>query len=46
VPIAGSTVNDLGDVIEWNSGAAARLFSAMSADQPVPADVLQSRPGG
>jgi LCP family protein required for cell wall assembly len=46
VPIAGSTVNDLGDVIEWNSGAASRLFSAMSADQPVPADVLQSRPGG
>src|ERR1700720_1088091 len=46
VPIAGSTVNDLGDVIEWKSGAASRLFSAMSADQPVPADVLQSKPGG
>jgi LCP family protein required for cell wall assembly len=46
VPIAGSTVNDLGNVIEWNSDAASRLFSAMAADQPVPADVLQSQPGG
>jgi LCP family protein required for cell wall assembly len=41
VPIAGSTVNDLGDVLEWNSDAAARLFSAVSADQPVPADALK-----
>lgn len=46
VPIAGSSVNDLGAVIEWNSDAASRLFSALSNDEPVPQDVLQSRPGG
>ena len=46
VPIAGSTVNDLGDVIKWDSSAASKLFSAMSADQPLPAEVLQQQPGG
>jgi LCP family protein required for cell wall assembly len=46
VPIAGTTINDLGDVVVWNSDAASRLFSAMSADEPVPRDVLQSQPGG
>jgi LCP family protein required for cell wall assembly len=46
VPIRELTVNGLGDVVQWNSDAAARLFTAMAADQPVPADVLQSQPGG
>ena len=46
VPIEESTVNDLGDVVEWNSDAASRLFAAMSADEPIPTDVLQSEPGG
>lgn len=45
VPIGSSIVNDLGDVVEWNSDAASRLFSALSADEPVPQDVLQSQPG-
>jgi LCP family protein required for cell wall assembly len=46
VPIGSSAVNDLGDVVEWDSDAAARLFSALAADEPVPQDVLQSAPGG
>lgn len=46
VPIASSTFNDLGEVVEWNSEAASRLFSALANDEPVPADVLQSQPGG
>jgi LCP family protein required for cell wall assembly len=46
VPIAGFAVNDLGDVVEWDSDAASRLFSALSADEPVPQDLLQSKPSG
>jgi len=46
VPIGGFAVNAVGDVVQWNSEAASRLFAAISADQPVPADVLQSEPGG
>ncbi len=46
VPIEGSAVTDLGDVVEWNSDAASRLFSALSADAPVPQDAMQSQPGG
>jgi LCP family protein required for cell wall assembly len=46
VPIAGFVVNDLGDVVEWNSDAASRLFSALSADKPLPPDVLRSQPTG
>jgi len=46
VPIEGSASTDLGDVVEWNSDAASRLFSALSADAPVPPDVLESQPAG
>lgn len=46
VPIDGSAVTDFGDVVEWNSDAAARLFAALSADEPVPQDVLESQPAG
>jgi LCP family protein required for cell wall assembly len=46
VPIGELTVTGLGEVVMWDSDAAARLFAAISADQPVPADVLQSAPGG
>ena len=46
VPIEGSSVTDLGDVVEWNSDAASRLFAALSADEPVPQDVLESQPTG
>ena len=46
VPLEGSTVTDLGDVVEWDRDAAARLFAALSADQPVPPDVLEPQPAG
>lgn len=46
VPIEGSAVTDLGDVVEWDSDAASRLFSALSTDAPVPQDVLESQPTG
>jgi len=46
VPIARSSFDDLGAVVEWNSDAASRLFSALADDEPVPQDVLQSQPGG
>lgn len=46
VPLEGSTVTDLGDVVEWDGDAAARLFAALSADQPVPPDVLEPQPAG
>lgn len=42
VPIGSSTVDEFGDVVEWDSEAAARLFAALSADEPIPADLLQS----
>ena len=46
VPIDGSSVTDFGDVVEWNTEAASRLFAALSADKPVPQDVLDSQPTG
>ncbi|MFZ0831694.1 MAG: LCP family protein, partial [Mycobacterium sp.] len=46
VPLAGSTVTDFGDVVEWDSDAASRLFAALSADQPLPPDVLGPPPAG
>src|SRR5262249_27102039 len=41
VPIAGSSVSDLGDVVEWNSDAASRPFSALTPHQPVPPPLPQ-----
>jgi LCP family protein required for cell wall assembly len=46
VPIEGSVSTDFGDAVEWNNDAASQLFAALSADAPVPQDVLQSQPGG
>lgn len=46
VPIDGSSVTDFGDVVEWNTDAAARLFAALAADEPVPQDVLDAQPTG
>lgn len=39
VPIGGLTDNDSGDVVVWDHDAAARLFDALGADAPLPADL-------
>ena len=43
VPIRAFTSADSGDVVMWNKDEAARLFTALSNDTPVPQDVLQSQ---
>ena len=42
VPIGGFTSAGAGDVVLWDKDEAARLFTALSSDAPVPQDVLQS----
>jgi hypothetical protein len=42
VPIAEYTTSDVGSVVVWDSEAAGRLFTALAADAPVPADVLDT----
>lgn len=42
VPIAEYTSSDVGSIVVWDSEAAGRLFAALAADTPVPADVLDT----
>ncbi|MHA3018778.1 LCP family protein [Mycobacterium sp. BMJ-28] len=42
VPIGEFTSSDSGAVVVWDSDAAGRLFGALAADTPVPADVLNT----
>lgn len=44
VPISEFTYSDSGAVVIWNKDLASRLFAALAADQPVPADVLADQP--
>ncbi len=44
VPIADFTGTSAGSVVEWDSDAAGRLFSALTSDAPVPRDVLDAPP--
>jgi LCP family protein required for cell wall assembly len=40
VPIGSEPVLAVGDVVEWNTAQATRLFSAMKNDQPVPKSLI------
>jgi len=40
VPIGEFTGSDSGDVVVWDSAAAARLFGALATDTTVPPDVI------
>ncbi|MGB5112653.1 MAG: LCP family protein [Mycobacterium sp.] len=42
VPIAEYTTTDVGSIVVWDSEAAGRLFAALAADAPVPADVVNT----
>ncbi|MCV7253606.1 LCP family protein [Mycobacterium hackensackense] len=42
VPIGDFTSSDSGSVVIWDREAAGRLFAALAADTPVPADVLNT----
>lgn len=43
VPFGDFGTSDSGDsVIEWDSEAASRMFEAVAADKPIPADVLEN----
>ncbi|WP_404822801.1 LCP family protein [Mycolicibacterium baixiangningiae] len=46
VPIGEFTSSGSGAVVVWDSAAASRLFEAMAADTPIPADVLDPGPTG
>ena len=44
VPIGEvDAVNGIGSVVRWDRDDASRLFEALSADQPVPADLIPTR---
>lgn len=41
VPIASTpTIDGVGSVVEWNDEGATKLFAALRADKPVPADLV------
>jgi LCP family protein required for cell wall assembly len=42
VPIGEFTGSDAGSVVVWNSDAASRLFTALTSDEAVPPDVLDT----
>ena len=42
VPIGEFTGSDSGAVVLWNSEAAGRLFAALAADAPLPADTVDN----
>ena len=44
VPIGEFAVNDAGDVVVWDSGAAGALFEALRTDSPIPQQVLDGQP--
>lgn len=44
VPIGEFTVNEVGDVVIWDSEAAGALFGALRTDAPIPAEVLDRQP--
>lgn len=44
VPVGEFTVNEVGDVVVWDPGAAAALFEALRTDAAIPAEVLDRQP--
>ncbi|WP_420873671.1 LCP family protein [Mycolicibacterium brumae] len=44
VPIGQLTWSSSGDVVIWDDEAAAALFAALGADQPIPQSVLDAQP--
>jgi anionic cell wall polymer biosynthesis LytR-Cps2A-Psr (LCP) family protein len=44
VPIGESAVNEVGDVLLWDSDAAAALFEALRTDSAIPQQVLDGQP--
>lgn len=42
VPIADFAENGSGSIVEWDSDAAGRLFTALNSDSPIPQDVLDA----
>ncbi|MDY6871713.1 MAG: LCP family protein [Actinomycetota bacterium] len=46
VPIGEFANGGVGAVVVWDSDAAGRLFEALETDTPIPADVLDTTPGG
>ncbi len=44
VPIGEYAVNEVGDVVVWDSGAASALFDALRTDSAIPQQVLDGQP--
>ncbi len=44
VPIGEYTVNEVGDVVVWDSDAAGALFEALRTDSQIPQQVLDAQP--
>lgn len=44
VPIGEFTVNEVGDVVVWDSNAAGALFEALRTDSAIPQQVLDAQP--
>ena len=42
VPIGDFADNGSGSIVEWDSDAAGRLFTALNSDSPIPQDVLDA----
>ena len=42
VPIGDFAENGSGSIVEWDSDAAGRLFTALNSDSPIPQDVLDA----
>lgn len=44
VPVGEYAVNEVGDVVIWDSNAAGELFEALRTDSAIPEQVLQNQP--
>jgi len=44
VPIGEFTVNEVGDVVVWDSAVSGALFDALRTDSPIPQQVLDGQP--
>ena len=44
VPIGEFTVNEVGDVVVWDSNSAGALFDALRTDSAIPQEVLDGQP--
>jgi LCP family protein required for cell wall assembly len=44
VPIGEFTVNEVGDVVVWDSGVAGALFEALRTDSAIPQQVIDAQP--